>query len=356
MRSASPPCSVVVEHGDVGAGAEVDARPSPAAFKTWDSHSSGRPVDVRIGQQVEPHRARSQGRRQPRRAAGRRGGRCRRQAGVASSTRAGAPASTSGSTGRRRVAAGVRARGCDRRRRRRPSPRSTRSAARRARAPRRVRPSASAGDLVQDAHQRVTVGLEHPGLRDRLEVADAAVGDRPLLGRDAPAGVVGAELVGRPAGGDHDGEPARHRLEHRHREALAAIGVHEHVAGPVERCELVARQLVLDVVDARQRARRGTRAQLVGHRHAAVVARAAEVLDHQHDVVAAGEGQLVGRQQHVRRPCGRSCRRRRAGADAASGSSARPPLRAERLEVDAVRDHVHAVGLDARLEVHLRAM
>ena len=45
------------------------------------------------------------------------------------------------------------------------------------------------------------------------------------------------------------------------REALAAVGVHEHVAGAVERGELVVGELVVEQHDARQRAARGVRAR-----------------------------------------------------------------------------------------------
>ena len=63
-----------------------------------------------------------------------------------------------------------------------------------------------------------------------------------------------AELVGRAAGGVDDGQAAGHRLEHRHGEALAAIGMHEHVAGAVERGHLLVVEVGVEVHERAGRA------------------------------------------------------------------------------------------------------
>ena len=131
----------------------------------------------------------------------------------------------------------------------------------------------------------------------RLKWSTRPSGQRAALRADAPAGLRRAELVGRAAGGGDHRQAAGHRLEHRHGEALAAVGMHEHVAGAVERGHLRRRR-------ARRRgarcAERACAASADGAAvGAAVDAVGAEVLDHERDVVAAGERLLPGVEQHV---------------------------------------------------------
>ena len=215
----------------------------------------GAPVDLRVGEQVEPDRRRGGERDRPGvqeigepvgPAPGRR---CKQDA-------RGSPGSSNGSTAppsrgapacQGRDAIGIRVRD------RVPRVRLGGGASTRSATPPLAR---ICGDVAERAHERAAVGFEHPRTRERLEVADLGLGQEAALGLDAPARVVRAELVGRPACRHDDGEPACHRLEDGHREALAAVGVHEDVAGAVQRAELVPGQLVLDVVHARQRARR----------------------------------------------------------------------------------------------------
>ena len=120
---------------------------------------------------------------------------------------------------------------------------------------------AGGGGVEQELGEVVGVGLEHPRRGGADRPGRRARPAAAALRADAPPGLGRAELVGRAAAGDDHRQAAGHRLEHRHGEALAAVGVHEHVAGAVQRGHLLARQVVLEEHDARQRAGGGVRAQ-----------------------------------------------------------------------------------------------
>ena len=96
--------------------------------------------------------------------------------------------------------------------------------------------------------ERVDVGLEHEAVGRELEARAASVpsAQRRLVRRDPPGAGLGGEVVGRAAGGDDQRLPAGERLERRQAEALAAVGLDEHVGGAVERGEPVVRHLVVE--------------------------------------------------------------------------------------------------------------
>ena len=201
----------------------------------------GRAVDLRVGEQVEPDR------RVARRSARPIGEQLAepsrpRQAGVASSTRGDASVQRERlDGGRPRAARGARARairvayasatasqeyalGGDPCGARRGAARSSRSVAR-PRAAARTRSPRSGSST----HGRPIVSSESTRCSGRSRRSDG----------DPPAGLGGQNSSVGPPAVTITGTPAGHRLEHRHREALAAVGVHEHVAGAVERGELV---------------------------------------------------------------------------------------------------------------------
>ena len=169
--------------------------------------------------------------------------------------------------------------------------------------------------------------------------------------RDAPRSLGRTELVGGPAAGHEHRAAARHRLQHRHREALAAVRVHQHVGTAVQGRE----PFVVEVV--RQHAHVGTRslapAQLVADVHAAVERAGADVLDHEQHVVAALERLLEGGQQHVDALAVDGSADEQEHADLVRGKAARGAVGAVHVEVDAVRHHVDAVGRHAVADVHV---
>ncbi len=137
---------------------------------------------------------------------------------------------------------------------------------------------------------------------------------------------------------DDHRQPAGHRLEHRHGEALAAVREHEDVTGAVELGQLVGCR-----GRPRSSSTRGSR--LSAARCCSPCVRPAvgparhRGLDHQHDVLTPGERPVPGAEQDVgalavgdaadvQEPL-----RRPAGARA-------PPAGVNTLEVDAVRNHV----------------
>ena len=207
---------------------------------------------------------------------------------------------------------------------------------------------AVAGGRAQELCQVRGIGLEHPRLADRLEVVDAPSGHRAALRADAPAGLRRAELVGRAAGGVDDGQAAGHRLEHRHGEALATVGMHEHVARAVERGHLRVGEIGVEV-DDRARLRGGMDGAAVG---AAVDAVGAEVLDHQLHVVAAGEGLLPGGEQDVDAFAGDGATDEEEAHGGGAVQRVGLAVGSEALEVDAVGHDVDAVLHQAGVEVH----
>ncbi len=202
--------------------------------------------------------------------------------------------------------------------------------------------------------------------RGRRRRARASTAARPSAGgrprrtscssrgrRDPPAGVLGAELVGRAAAGDHHRQAAGHRLEHRHREALAAVRVDEHVARAVQRRQALAVEVLGQVDDPRQRVAVLAEQRARGA-HVLVEGRGADVLDHQGDVVAAREGPPVRLEQHVGALAGdRAADEQQPQAVTRARELGLRALGREDVEVHPVRHDVHPVGLDAGVEVHL---
>ena len=148
--------------------------------------------------------------------------------------------------------------------------------------------------------QRLVVGLEQEALAGELVAGRKRPRrERHSPGGDAPAALGRHEIVGRAAVGHDHRPPARERLERRKAEPLAAVRLHQGVAGPVERRDLLERQVVLDQHEL-GRPRDGLECLhgLVG-RLAAVEGARAERLQHQADVVCAREGPAVGLEQEV---------------------------------------------------------
>ena len=118
-------------------------------------------------------------------------------------------------------------------------------APRRRRGPRRRGARARRGPRRPRAAARTSAsrsGSSIHGSDAACEVAEQHGRDRLAARRDPPATRRRAELVGRPAAGHEHRQAAGHRLEHGHREALAAVRVHEHVAGAVQRREPARRR------------------------------------------------------------------------------------------------------------------
>ena len=112
--------------------------------------------------------------------------------------------------------------------------------------------------------------------------------------------LIGGEIVGRPTAGANHGQRAGHRLEHRESESLAAVRVHQAVAGSVEPGQFALGQLLVDVHDL-WRCRVGlSHLNPLGQGLTLVGRFAAEIFNHQAHVVGAAEGFQEGLQQQVR--------------------------------------------------------
>ena len=155
-----------------------------------------------------------------------------------------------------------------------------------------------------------------------------------------------------PPRGDDRGQAAGHRLEHRHGEALAAVGMDEHVAGAIQRGHLAGGEVLVDEHDAGQRAGRDVLADRLAPGVAIDVV-GAEVLEHEGDVVAPGE-RLAPRVEEQVGALARDqpAHEEKARALARPGQAALGAVRTEDLQVHAVGDRHDAVGLDPGVEVH----
>ena len=223
-----------------------------------------------------------------------------------------------------------------------------RSACSRACAARNARSDGSAAARRAET-KRLEVRREQEALARRLVLGrQRPVGQRHAPGGDAPAALGRHEVVGRPAVGHDHGPPARQRLERRQAEALAAVRLHEHIAGPVERRDLGERQVLVEQHELGRPGHGLERADGVVGRLALVERARAERLEHQAHVVVAREGASVGLEQDVDpfavgHPANEQedsrllCRKR-----------ARRPLRREVRRVDPVRDDVDELRRHAR--------
>ena len=354
----SSPCSVVLEDDDVGQAVEADAGRVDrlhARAPRSARRRRGRGPRAGTGRRGRPRRT------PPTTPSGaRRGGPGRARPG----SRAGSapPASGSGN-GSLRSAIGRSGRAATARRR----SAYCAAIASQAVAPRRRCGRRRRGGRPRRGRRRARAGSG----RGRRRRARASTAGRPSAGgrprrdvvlepgrRDPPARVLAGQnsSVGPPPVTTHR-QAAGHRLEHRHREALAAVRVDEHVAGAVQRGQALAVEVVGQVDDPRQRVAVLAEQRARGA-HVAVEGAGADVLDHQGHVVATGERLARTPSSSTSMPLREIVPPTNRSAQAVTRAAGELGLRAlgrEDVEVDPVRHDVHPVGLDAVVEVHLRA-
>ena len=150
-------------------------------------------------------------------------------------------------------------------------------------------------DLAQITFQGFPVRFEQPGRTGSLlRIANLAP-----EGRDHVSVFTAAEVVAGPARRDDYRQATGHRLGHGQAESLAAVRMHQTVAGRVQSGDLGAGQILGEIYDLRTGRIFPQFADQLPGVVAAVKRLHAHVLDHQADIVARGETGPIRLQQHV---------------------------------------------------------